>query len=29
VSSIQDLAIPEYEKQKIFSSNALSILNNV
>lgn len=28
VSSIQDLAIPEYEKQKIFSSNALSILNN-
>lgn len=29
VSSIQDLAIPEYEKQKVFSSNALSILNNV
>lgn len=29
VSSIQDLAIPEYEKQKIFSSTALSILNNV
>ena len=29
VSSIQDLAIPEYEKQKIFSGNALSILNNV
>jgi aminocarboxymuconate-semialdehyde decarboxylase len=29
VSSIQDLAIPDYEKQKIFSSNALSILNNV
>jgi aminocarboxymuconate-semialdehyde decarboxylase len=29
VSSIQDLAIPESEKQKIFSSNALSILNNV
>ncbi len=28
VSSIQDLAIPEYEKQKIFSSNALLILNN-
>jgi aminocarboxymuconate-semialdehyde decarboxylase len=28
VSSIQDLAIPEYEKQKIFSGNALSILNN-
>lgn len=29
VSSIQDLAIPEYEKEKIFSGNALSILNNV
>ena len=29
VSSIQDLAIPEYEKRKIFSSTALSILNNV
>lgn len=29
VSSIQDLAIPEYEKQKIFSETALSILNNV
>lgn len=29
VSSIQDLTIPEYEKQKIFSGNALSILNNV
>jgi aminocarboxymuconate-semialdehyde decarboxylase len=29
VSSIQDLAIPEYEKQKIFSSTALSILNNI
>lgn len=29
VSSIRDLAIPEYEKQKVFSSNALSILNNV
>ena len=29
VSSIQGLAIPDYEKQKIFSSNALSILNNV
>lgn len=28
VSSIQDLGIPEYEKQKIFSSNALLILNN-
>jgi len=29
VSSIQGLAIPDYEKQKIFSTNALSILNNV
>jgi aminocarboxymuconate-semialdehyde decarboxylase len=29
VSSIQDLAIPEYEKQKIFSGATLSILNNV
>jgi aminocarboxymuconate-semialdehyde decarboxylase len=29
VSSIQDLAIPEYEKKKIFSDTALSILNNV
>jgi aminocarboxymuconate-semialdehyde decarboxylase len=29
VSSIQDLTIPEYEKQKVFSGNALSILNNV
>lgn len=29
VSSIEDLAIPEHEKQKIFSSTALSILNNV
>ena len=29
VSSIRDLAIPEQEKQKIFSSTALSILNNV
>jgi aminocarboxymuconate-semialdehyde decarboxylase len=29
VSSIQDLAIPEYEKEKIFSGIALSILNNV
>jgi aminocarboxymuconate-semialdehyde decarboxylase len=28
VSSIQDLAIPEYEKKKIFSDTALSILNN-
>ena len=29
VSSIQDLGIPEYEKEKIFSETALSILNNV
>ena len=29
VSSIQDLAIPEYEKKKIFADTALSILNNV
>lgn len=29
VSSIDDLAIPEYEKEKIFSGTALSILNNV
>jgi aminocarboxymuconate-semialdehyde decarboxylase len=29
VSSVQDLAIPEYEKQTIFSRTALSILNNV
>jgi aminocarboxymuconate-semialdehyde decarboxylase len=29
VSSIQDLAIPEHEKQKIFSGTAMSILNNV
>lgn len=29
VSSIEELAIPEYEKRKIFSSTALSILNNV
>ena len=29
VSSIQELRIPENEKQKIFSSTALSILNNV
>lgn len=28
VTSIQELAIPEYEKQKIFSASALSILNN-
>ena len=29
VSSIEDLPIPEYEKQKIFSGTALEILNNV
>ena len=29
VSSIQELGIPEYEKEKIFSETALSILNNV
>ena len=29
VSSIQELAIPEYEKEKIFSGTAMSILNNV
>ena len=29
VSSIQDLAIPEYEKERIFSGTAMSILNNV
>ena len=29
VSSIEELRIPEGEKQKIFSSTALSILNNV
>jgi len=29
VSSIQDLAIPEYEKERIFNGTALSILNNV
>jgi aminocarboxymuconate-semialdehyde decarboxylase len=29
VSSIQELGIPEYEKKKIFSETALSILNNV
>jgi len=29
VSSIQDLAIPEVEKQQIFSGTAMSILNNV
>ena len=28
VSSIEGLAIPEYEKQRIFSGTALSILNN-
>jgi aminocarboxymuconate-semialdehyde decarboxylase len=29
VSSIEDLAIPEHEKQRIFSGTALGILNNV
>ncbi|MEK6409365.1 MAG: amidohydrolase family protein [Acidobacteriota bacterium] len=29
VSSIQGLAIPKYEKEKIFSGTAMSILNNV
>jgi len=29
VSSIQELAIPEYEKEKIFHGTAMSILNNV
>jgi len=29
VSSIEELAIPQHEKQKIFSSTALSVLNNV
>ena len=29
VSSIEDLSIPESEKQKIFSGNAVKILNNV
>ena len=29
VSSIAELAIPEREKERIFSTNALSILNNV
>lgn len=29
VSSIKELGIPEYEKEKIFSETALSILNNV
>ncbi len=29
VSSIEDLDIPEVEKQKIFSGTALTILNNV
>ena len=28
VSSIQNLAIPEHEKERIFSGTALSILNN-
>ena len=29
VSSIQNLAVPEAEKERIFSGTALSILNNV
>jgi aminocarboxymuconate-semialdehyde decarboxylase len=29
VSSIQNLNIPEYEKQQVFSGTALSVLNNV
>jgi aminocarboxymuconate-semialdehyde decarboxylase len=29
VTSIEELSIPEYEKQKIFSGTALSILNNL
>jgi predicted TIM-barrel fold metal-dependent hydrolase len=29
VSSIEELAIPEREKERIFSRTALSILNNV
>ena len=29
VTSIESLPIPEYEKEKIFSGNALGILNNV
>jgi len=29
VSSIQELAIPEYEKERIFNGTALSILNNL
>lgn len=29
VSSIEDLAIPEHEKQRIFSGTAMTILNNV
>jgi aminocarboxymuconate-semialdehyde decarboxylase len=29
VSSIEDLQVPDYEKQRIFSGTALSILNNV
>jgi len=29
VSSIQDLAIPEYEKERIFNGTAISILNNL
>jgi len=29
VSSIEDLPMPEHEKQKIFSGTAMTILNNV
>jgi predicted TIM-barrel fold metal-dependent hydrolase len=29
VSSIEELSIPDHEKQKIFGGTALSILNNV
>jgi predicted TIM-barrel fold metal-dependent hydrolase len=29
VSSIEDLPIPEHEKEKIFSGTAMTILNNV
>src|SRR6185295_5520729 len=29
VSSIEDLPIPDHEKQKIFSGTAMTILNNV
>jgi hypothetical protein len=29
VSSIEEMNIPDYEKQKVFSGTAMSILNNV